>query len=239
MGRERECAAIDRLLEASARGESSCLVLRGEAGIGKTALLRRAAERAGGSRVLRTTGVEAESDLAFAGLYGLLRPIVEKLGELPETQADALAGALGLAASVGSDRLLVSAATLSLLAAAAEEGPLLCLIDDAQFLDAASAEALVFSARRLAAEPVAMLFAVREGEARTFAAPGVPELVLEGLGTEPAGSSCGRARPAAADPVREWLLAEAAGNPLALLELPRACPTRSCRAVPVCPRRSR
>ena len=164
VGRERECAAIDRLLEASARGESSSLVLRGEAGTGKTALLMYAAERGGGRRVLRTTGVEAESDLAFAGLYGLLRPIVDKLGELPETQAAALAGALGLAPSLGSDRLLVSAAALSLLAAAADDGPLLCLIDDAQFLDVASAEALVFSARRLAAEPVAMLFAAREGD---------------------------------------------------------------------------
>jgi DNA-binding CsgD family transcriptional regulator len=221
VGRELECDAIDRLLESSARGESSSLVLRGEAGIGKTALLMHAAERAAGSTVvLRTVGVEAESDLAFAGLYGLLRPILEKLGELPETQADALAGSLGLAASLGSDRLLVSAATLSLLAAAAEEGPVLCLIDDAQLLDTASAEALVFSARRLAAEPVAMLFAVREGEARTFAAPSLPELVLEGLGTEPAGQLLQASAPAAADSVREWLLAEAEGNPLALLELP-------------------
>jgi DNA-binding CsgD family transcriptional regulator/tetratricopeptide (TPR) repeat protein len=220
VGRERECAAIDRLLEVSARGEGSSLVLRGEAGIGKTALLTHAAERGGGCSVLRTTGVEAESDLAFAGLYGLLRPIVEKLGELPKTQADALAGALGLAPSLGSDRLLVSAATLSLLAAAAEEAPVLCLIDDAQFLDAASAEALVFSARRLAAEPVAMLFAVREGEARTFAAPGLPELALEGLGAEAATRLVRASAPSAADTVREWLLAEAAGNPLALLELP-------------------
>jgi DNA-binding CsgD family transcriptional regulator len=220
VGRERECAAIDRLLEVSARGESRSLVLRGEAGIGKTALLTHAAERGACSTVLRTAGVEAESDLAFAGLYGLLRPIVAKLGELPKTQADALAGALGLAPSLGSDRLLVSAATLSLLAAAAEEGPLLCLIDDAQFLDAASAEALVFSARRLAAEPVAMLFAAREGEARTFAAPGLPELVLEGLAAEPAAQLLRASAPAAADPVREWLLAEAEGNPLALLELP-------------------
>jgi DNA-binding CsgD family transcriptional regulator len=220
VGRERECAAIDRLLEVSARGESSSLVLRGEAGIGKTALLTHAAESGGGRIVLRTAGVEAESDLAFAGLYGLVRPIVEKLGELPKTQADALAGALGLAPSLGSDRLLVSAATLSLLAAAADERPLLCLIDDAQFLDEASAEALVFSARRLAAEPVAMLFAVREGEARSFAAPGLPELVLEGLGAEAAGQLVRASAPAAADPVRDWLLAEAAGNPLALLELP-------------------
>jgi DNA-binding CsgD family transcriptional regulator len=220
VGRERECAAIDRLLDASARGEASSLVLRGEAGIGKTALLTYAAERGDNRTVLRTAGVEAESDLAFAGLFGLLRPIVDKLDELPETQAAALSGALGLAPSLGSDRLLVSAATLSLLAAAADEGPLLCLIDDAQFMDAASAEALVFCARRLEAEPVAMLFAAREGEARRFAAPSLPELVVEGLGAEAAGQLLRASAPVAADPVREWLLAEAAGNPLALLELP-------------------
>lgn len=220
VGRERECAAIDRLLEASARGESSSLVLRGEAGIGKTALLTYAAERGGGI-VLRTTGVEAESDLGFAGLYGLLRPIVDKLGELPDTQADALAGALGLAPSHGADRLLVSAATLSMLAAAAGEGELLCLIDDAQFLDSESVEVLVFSARRLAAEPVALLFAVREGAGRDFTAPGLPELVIQGLGTEAAVQLLKMSAPAAAAPVREWLIAEAAGNPLALLELPK------------------
>src|SRR5262245_10072390 len=221
VGRERECAAIDRLLEVSTGGESSCLVLRGEAGTGKTALLRHAAERGGARTVLRTTGVEVESDLAFAGLYGLLRPIVDKLGELPATQADALAGALGLAPSVGSDRFLVSAATLSLLAAGADEAPLMCLIDDAQFLDTASAEALAFSARRLEAEPVAMLFAVRTGEARTFEMPGVPDLVLEGIAAAAAERLLEESAPAAAAPVREWLLAEAAGNPLALLELPR------------------
>ncbi|HEX6659088.1 MAG TPA: ATP-binding protein, partial [Ilumatobacter sp.] len=220
VGRERECGAVDDLLEASARSESSSLVLRGEAGTGKTALLSYAAERGGGRRVLRTTGVEGESDLAFAGLYGLLRPVVDKLGELPDTQATALSGALGLGPSLGSDRLLVSAAALSLLAAAADDGPLLCLIDDAQFLDVASAEALVFSARRLAAEPVAMLFAVREGTARVFAAAGVPELVIEGLGTDAAAQLLSASAPEATDPVREWLLAEAAGNPLALLELP-------------------
>jgi DNA-binding CsgD family transcriptional regulator len=220
VGREREVAVIDRLLEASAGGESGSLVLRGEPGTGKTALLTHVARRAGGRRVLRTTGVEVESDLAFGGLYGLLRPIVDKLGELPETQATALSGALGLAPSSGSDRLLVSAGTLSLLAAAAEEGPLLCLVDDAQFLDVASAEALVFSARRLVAEPVAMLFAVREGTARVFAAPGVPELRVEGLGTEAAAELLAASAPGATGPVREWLLAEAAGNPLALLELP-------------------
>jgi DNA-binding CsgD family transcriptional regulator len=221
VGRERECAAIDDLLEASARGESGSLVLRGEAGTGKTALLIYAAERWVGGTVLRTTGVEGESDLAFAGLYGLLRPIVDKLGELPQTQAAALAGALGLGPSLGADRLLVSAATLSLLAAAADEGPLLCLVDDAQFLDVASAEALVFSARRLGAEPVAILFAVREGTARAFAAPGLPELLVEGLGAEAAARLLEASAPEATGLVREWLLSEAAGNPLALLELPR------------------
>ncbi|HET7589250.1 MAG TPA: AAA family ATPase, partial [Solirubrobacterales bacterium] len=220
VGRERECAAIDRLLDVSAQGESTSLVLRGEAGIGKTALLTYAAERADGWTVLRTVGVEAESGLAFAGLYGLLRPIVDKLGEVPETQAAALGGALGLAPSSDSDRLLVSAATLSLLAAAADDGPLLCLIDDVQFMDVESAEALVFSARRLAAEPVAMVFAAREGAGRVFAAPDLPELVLDGLGTDAAARLLAASAPAAADAVRDWLQAEAAGNPLALLELP-------------------
>jgi DNA-binding CsgD family transcriptional regulator len=221
VGRARECAAVDRLLEVSARGESSSLVLRGEAGTGKTALLSHAADRASDWTILRTVGVEAEADLAFAGLYGLLRPIVDKLGELPETQAAALAGSLGLAPSLGADRLLISVGVLSLLAAAADGGPLLCLIDDAQFLDAASVEALVFSARRLGAEPVAMLFAAREGTARVFAAPGLPELAVEGLGAEAAAQLLAASAPEATDLVREWLLGEAAGNPLALLELPR------------------
>jgi DNA-binding CsgD family transcriptional regulator len=220
VGREQECAAIDRLLEASAAGESSSLVLRGEAGIGKTALLGYAAERAGAGLVLRTAGVEGESDLGFGGLFGLLRPVVDKLRELPETQAAALSAALGLAPSHGADRLLVSAATLSMLAAAADERPLLCLIDDAQFLDAESVEVLVFSARRLGAEPVSLLFAVREGAGRGFNAPDLPELMVEGVGTEAAVQLLKVSAPAAADPVREWLLAEAAGNPLALLELP-------------------
>jgi DNA-binding CsgD family transcriptional regulator len=224
VGRERECAVLDRLLEASARGESGSLVLRGEAGIGKTALLTYAGER-GGRRVLRTAGVEAESDLAFAGLHGLLRPIVDRLGELPEAQAAALAGALGLAPSLGSERLLVSAGVLSLLATAADDDPLLCLIDDAQFLDLASAEALVFSARRLAAEPVAMVFAAREGAGRVFAAPGLPEIVLEGLSAESAAGLLQASAASTADPVRDWLLAEAAGNPLALLELPSGLST--------------
>src|SRR5262245_4181147 len=219
-GRERESAVIDRLLQASAQGESSSVVLRGEAGIGKTALLEHAAEQSGDRTVLRIAGVEAESDLAFAGLDGLLRPIMDGIDELPQAQADALSAALGLAPSRGSDRLLVSAAVLSLLAAAADDRPLLCLIDAVQFLDVASTEALLFSARRLGAEPVAMIFGVREGSGRDVAAPGLRELVLEGLGLEAAARLLEASAPSASEPVREWLLAQAAGNPLALLELP-------------------
>jgi DNA-binding CsgD family transcriptional regulator len=221
VGREEECAAIDRLLEASAGGESSSLVLRGEAGIGKTALLSYAAERSRERTVLGIAGVEAESDLGFAGLEGLLRPITAKLDQLPRAQADALSAALGLAPSGGSDRLLVSAAALSLLAAAAEDQPVLCLVDDLQFLDVASVEALLFSARRLGAEPVAMLFVVREGAGREVATPGLPEVMLGPLATDAAARLLEASAPAAARLVREWLLAQAAGNPLALLELPK------------------
>jgi DNA-binding CsgD family transcriptional regulator len=221
-GRERECAAVDELLAASARGESGSLVVRGEAGVGKTALLTYAAESGGDRTVLRVAGVEAEADLGFAGLDGLLRPVMDKIGDLPEAQVDALSGALGLAPTHGADRFLVSAATLSLLAAAADERPLLCVIDDVQFLDLASAEALVFAARRLAAEPVAMIFAVREGAGREFRAPSLPELFLGGLSPESARRLLETSAPTAAEPVQEWLLARAAGNPLALLELPAA-----------------
>ena len=220
IGREEECAAIDRLLEVSAGGESSSLVLRGEPGIGKTALLSYAAERSRGRTVLRIAGVEAESDLGFAGLEGLLRPIIGKLDELPRAQADALSAALGFAPSGGSDRLLVCAAALRLLAAAADDQPVLCLVDDVQFLDVASVEALLFSARRLGAEPVAMLFVVREGAGREIATPGLPEVVLEGVNADAADRLIDASAPTAAGPVREWLLAQAAGNPLALLELP-------------------
>jgi DNA-binding CsgD family transcriptional regulator len=220
VGRARECAMIDRVLRGAASGESSSLVVRGEPGIGKTALLSYAAHRAADSLVLRTAGLEAESDLAFAGLHGLLRPVTGKLGELPDTQAAALAGALGLAHSPSTDRFLVSAATLSLIAAAAEERPLVCVIDDAQWLDSASADALLFAARRLRAEPVAMLFGAREGEARSFPAPGLSDLMLAGLAGDVAGDVLSVSAAGAAGSTRTWLLAQAVGNPLALLELP-------------------
>jgi DNA-binding CsgD family transcriptional regulator len=224
VGRERECAQIDRMLEGARRGESGALVLRGEAGMGKSALLAYAAAagRAAEMMVLGVTGVEWESDLAFAGLHGLLWPIVDELASVPETQREPLAAALGLAPGEGRDRFLVSAGALSLLAAAAECKPILCLVDDAQWLDVSSAQALTFVARRLFAEQLAILFGAREGERRRFDAPGLADLVVAGLDRASAGLLLDHSSPDAAPSVRERLLDEAAGNSLALLELPLA-----------------
>ncbi len=222
IGRERECAEIDRLLAHGAGGESGVLVIRGEAGIGKSTLLDYAAEHAGGFTILRAAGFEAEADLAFAGIYGLLRPVLGLLDEVPEIQARALAGALGLAPSDAPDRFMVSAAVLGLLAAAAEQRPVVCLIDDAQWLDRPSAETLVFAARRLGADRVVILFAARDGEMRHFDAPGVPSLTLGPLDGSAAETLLAARGQAAAPAVRARLLTEAHGNPLALLELPFA-----------------
>jgi DNA-binding CsgD family transcriptional regulator len=212
---------IDRLLEDADCGVSGALVVRGEAGIGKSALLGYAIQRAAPEMaVLRAGGVEVEADLAFAGLHGLLRPVVRYLAELPESQCRALAGALGLAAASDPDRLLISAAVLSLLAAAAEDRPVLCVVDDAQWVDQPSADALVFTARRLQAERVALLFGARDGEARRFEAAGVAEMALTGLGVSAAAAVLAARARNAAPAVRDRLLVEAAGNPLALLELP-------------------
>jgi DNA-binding CsgD family transcriptional regulator len=220
VGRDRECARIDELLDGVVAGESGALIVRGEPGIGKSALLDYAAARAEGMELLRTAGVEAEADLAFAGVYGLLRPVLGSLSELPELQASALAGALGLGPSTGSERFLISAAVLGLLAEAAEERPVLCLVEDAHWLDTASAEALVFAARRLQAERVAILFAVREDEGRSFEERGLPELLVQGLEDEDARALISDTSNEIASSVRDRVLVEAAGNPLALLELP-------------------
>jgi len=220
VGRGRECALIDRLLERALRGESGSLVLRGEVGVGKSALLGYAADRAADMAVFRVAGVEMESDLAFAGLHGLVQPLIDKLPDLPGPQRAALEAALGLGPAEGSDRFLVSAAVLSLLAAAAEDGPILCLVDDAQWLDVPSADSLVFTARRLGAEGIVILFAAREGEVRRFDGPGLDELAVGALDEESAAALLDRAASEAPPSVRERLLAEAAGNPLALLELP-------------------
>jgi DNA-binding CsgD family transcriptional regulator len=222
VGRERECGEIQRRLDEARVGVSSSLVLRGEAGIGKTALLEHAAMHARGMTVLRAAGVNAESDLAFAGLFGLVRPIIPKLSELFEPHAAALAGALGIAPSDAPDRFFVSAALLGLLAAAADEQPVLCLIDDAQWLDRPSADALVFAARRLGAERVAIMFTARNDEPQRFEAVGLPDLVIDGVDERSAQAILDRDEHLPVASVRRRLLATAAGNPLALLELPAA-----------------
>lgn len=224
VGRKHECTEIDRVLDGARRGISGALVLRGEAGMGKSALLGYAAEagRTAGMMVLGVTGVEWESDLAFAGLHGLLWPIVGELEGVPEPQREPLAAALGLAPGEGRDRFLVSAGALSLLAAAAESRPVLCLVDDAQWLDLPSAHALTFVARRLVAEGVVILFGAREGEPRHFDAPGLVDLVVGGLDRESARLLLDHSASGAVPSVRERLLDEAAGNSLALLELPLA-----------------
>jgi DNA-binding CsgD family transcriptional regulator len=219
VGRESECAAVDGLLNDARSGAGGALVVRGEPGIGKTALLDYARQRAAPMAVLSAAGVEAESDLAFAGLHELLRPVLGCLGELPDIQSQALAGALGLAPTTQADRLLISAAVLGLLAAAAGKTPTVCVIDDAQWLDRPSADALVFAARRLRAERLAILFGAREGEATRFEAAGLAELTLTGLADAPAATVLASRARRSPPGVRDRLLAEAAGNPLALMEL--------------------
>jgi predicted ATPase len=243
LGREPECAAIGRLLEDARAGIGGALVVRGEPGIGKSALLDYARQRAGPILVLSASGVEAESDLAFAGLHEVLRPVLGCLDELPEIQSQALAGALGLAPSTHADRLLISAAVLGVLAAAAEDRPVLCVVDDAQWLDRPSADALVFTARRLRAEHLAILFGAREGEATRFEAAGLAELVLTGLTNESAAAVLATQARQAPPAIRDRLLAEAAGNPLALMELAGGLSAEQLRglvplpeAVPLTPR---
>ena len=222
VGREEECAVIDQLLASAQAGTAGALVVRGEPGIGKSALLGHAWQRAGPMQVLHADGVQAESDLAFAGLHELLRPVLGCLGELPAIQSQALAGALGLAPSSQADRLLISAAVLGLLAAAAESRPTLCVVDDAQWLDRPSAEALVFTARRLRAEHLAILFGAREGKTTHFEATGISDLTLRGLDQESAVTVLSSRAQRGMSSVRDRLLSEAAGNPLALLELPES-----------------
>src|SRR5438876_1708470 len=222
IGRELECARIDAVLDAARERRSGALVLRGEAGIGKTALLEYAIERAEGFRVLRALGVESEAELAFAGLHQLVRPVMDAVSELPPPQARALKTALAIEDGAAQERLAVSLAILSLLAAAADSTPLLCVVDDAHWLDQASAEALTFVARRLQAEEVVMLFAVREPETASFGAPGLTELSLQGLPPADARALLDASARDLADRPAAQLIDLTRGNPLALLEIPRA-----------------
>src|SRR6516165_801278 len=180
LDRTNERETLDELLARVREGQSSALVIRGEAGIGKTALLRYAARHATGFRVAQVTGMEAEMELPFAGIHQLCAPLLDQLGALPQPQKDALNVALGLASGDVPDRFLVGLAVLGLLSAAAEERPLLCLVEDAQWLDEASGLILGFIARRLLAESVAIVVTLREPDTR-HDFRGLPELLLRGL----------------------------------------------------------
>ena len=219
-GRDAERAEIGALLDAARQSRSGALVVRGEPGIGKTALLADAREQARDMHVLTARGVESESDLPFAAVHQLLLPELDGLEQLPPPQAAALRGALGLEEGDAQEPFLVFAACLSLLAEVAERRPLLCTVDDAHWLDTASADALSFVARRLDAEGVVMLFGAREHEARTFDPVGVPSITLEALGDEAAQALFTQVAGNAAPSIREHLLEQAAGNALALVELP-------------------
>jgi DNA-binding CsgD family transcriptional regulator len=221
-GRTSERVVIDRLLSHVRGGQSAVLVIGGEAGIGKTALMQYAARQASGFRVEHVTGVEAEMELPYAGIHQLCAPMLPRLAALPQPQQDALRVALGLASGQVPERFVVGLAVLGLLSAEAEERPLLCLVDDAQWLDAASGLILGFVARRLSAESVAIVVAVREPSARQDF-DGLPDLPLHGLTNEDARTLLSRAVAGPLDDrVRDRLVAETRGNPLALLDLPRS-----------------
>ena len=210
---------LTRFIEAVRAGESRVLVVRGEPGVGKTVLLDHLATHAPGCQVARAAGVQSEMELAFAGLHQLCAPMLKQLARLPAPQRDALETAFGLSAGPAPDRFLVGLAVLSLLSEVAGERPLICLVDDQQWLDRASAQALVFAARRLAADPVGLVFAARDpgDELAAF-----PDLAVEGLAEGDARALLDSVLAGPLDArVRDQIVAETRGNPLALLELPR------------------
>jgi AAA ATPase domain len=219
VGRKRERAVLDRLLEAAAGGDGGVLVLHGEPGVGKTALLGYAIEAGEGYRVARTSGVEGEMELPFAALQQLCSSFLELAERLPQPQRDALDIAFGLQAGPPPNPFLVGSAVLGLLSEVAEDGPLLTVVDDAQWLDAGSARALMFVARRLLADRIALVFATRE---LTSSLTRLPQLRVDALGHRDARSLLESILPAPLDDrVLDRIVDETHGNPLALLELPR------------------
>jgi len=223
-GRERELAVLDDLAGQSGGGAGGALVVRGEAGIGKSALLAAviAQARDHGTRVLSTTGVQSEARLPFAGLHRLLRPILQLAEALPPRQRAALLAAFGMAEEVAPELFLIGLAALELIADTSASSPVLLIADDAQWLDQPSCSVLSFVARRLAAEPAVMLIAVRDGHPSPFDDAGLAELRVAGLTEAAAGMLLDAHAPGLEPVLRERLLAEAAGNPLALVELPAA-----------------
>ncbi|WP_353943319.1 AAA family ATPase [Streptomyces sp. HUAS MG91] len=219
-GRAVEQAALDALLEAAAAGRSGVLVVRGEPGIGKTALLEYARDRARGTHgtaVVTTTGIETEAEIPFASLHLLLHPVLDRVDSLPAPQAAALRAAFGTGPGSSDDQLMVGLAVLSLLSELAADAPLLCLVDDAHWLDHASARALLFAARRLQAEGIALVLGARTG----FDPSGLPELRLTGLDPDSSARLLADRSPRLGPPLRRRIMEESAGNPLALLELAR------------------
>jgi len=219
-GRVSECATLRGLIATVKSGSSQVLVLRGEAGVGKTALLEFTAEMASGVRCLHVAGVQSDMELAFAGVQQLCAPLLNHHDELPEPQREALNVAFGRGVGAAPDRFLVGLAVLSLMAAAADDRPLLCLIDDTQWLDQVSAQTLAFVARRLLAEPVGIVFAARDAGAQALA--GLPELMIGGLSDADARDLLDSVVLGRIDArVRDRIVAETRGIPLALLEVPR------------------
>jgi predicted ATPase len=218
-GREREGASLNELLNRVREGRSAAIMVHGEAGVGKTALLSEAFRAQPDLRVVRAAGVESEMELPYAGLQQLCVSMLDHLEHLPQPQADALRTAFGLIEGPAPDRFLVGLAVLSLLSEAAAQRPLVCLVDDCQWLDRASAQALAFAARRIQAEGVLLAFAARE-PSQDF--EGIPGFAVEGL-REPDARALLRSvvQWPLDEQVRERILAETRGNPLALLELPR------------------
>ena len=219
-GRRAEREALDRVFAAVRTGRSQVLVLLGEPGIGKTALLEYAVDQAADFRIVRAAGVESEMELPYAALHQLCLPILDRLERLPRPQGDALATAFGLAGGGAPQRFLVGLAALSLLSDAGEERPLLCVVDDAHWLDRASAQTLAFVARRLGEESVALLVAVRETGDHEF--DGLPSLAVEGLPPSDARELLSATITGSLDEqVLERIVAEAEGNPLALVDWPQ------------------
>src|SRR6185437_300411 len=218
-GRRSECDTLDRLIEAVGAAESRALVVRGEPGVGKTALLEYVVEQAPEYRVVRAAGVESEMELAFAGLHQLLAPMLDRLEGLPAPQGEALRTVFGLSSGRPPDRFFLGLAVLSLLSDVAEQQPLLCVVDDEQWLDRASAEVLAFVARRLDRESVGLIFATR---AVSDELAGLAELGVEGLSDADAGVLLDSLLSAPLDPrVREQIVSETRGIPLAMLEVLR------------------
>jgi DNA-binding CsgD family transcriptional regulator len=220
-GRDVERSDINALLDGARQARGGVLVLRGSPGAGKSVLLEDAVTAAAGMRVLRATGVESEFELPFAALHQLLRPVLSRVERLPAPQAGALSAAFGLVANSQDNRFLVSVALLGMLDELAEESPVLCVVDDAQWLDEPSAAALEFVARRVDADPIALLFAARDVDVRRFSASGLPDLHVDGLDSE-AGKQLLAERVGVPIPpeVLSRLMEATGGNPLALVELP-------------------